>query len=177
MAVVTRIRFSEDEGRRPDEIPEGAVVTVLRVPPNPPACGSIFSSRRSSSEPAEREPRSIVKRSAFDPEGSRLRANNRVFAEQRVLLWREPWDEIAVPTDLPVLYEDEHLFAISKPAGVPVHPTARYHRNTVVKLLAALRGGETSRSPTASIARPAASCCSPNRARPTAASRGSSRGG
>ena len=84
----------------------------------------------------------IIKNSAYDPEGKRLRSNTRVFAEQKVLLWREPWDEVEVPTDLPVLYEDAHLFAISKPAGVPVHPTARYHRNTVVKLLAALRGAE-----------------------------------
>jgi 23S rRNA pseudouridine1911/1915/1917 synthase len=44
-----------------------------------------------------------------------------------------------VPTLLPVLFEDEHFFAISKPAGVPVHPTARYHKNTVVKLLEAER--------------------------------------
>jgi 23S rRNA pseudouridine1911/1915/1917 synthase len=85
----------------------------------------------------------IVRRSAFDAEGKKLAANDRVVAEQRVLLWREPWDEVPVPTDLPVIYEDDHLFAIAKPAGVPVHPTARYHRNTVVKLLSQTRQGET----------------------------------
>lgn len=85
----------------------------------------------------------IVRKSAFDPSGARLRCNDRVAAEQRILLWREPWDETPVPTDLPVIYEDPYLFAIAKPANVPVHPTARYHRNTVVKLLEAARPGES----------------------------------
>jgi 23S rRNA pseudouridine1911/1915/1917 synthase len=55
------------------------------------------------------------------------------------MLWRPPWDEAAVPTDLPVLWEDEHLLAVDKPAPLPVHPTARYHKNTLIKLLQAAR--------------------------------------
>jgi 23S rRNA pseudouridine1911/1915/1917 synthase len=77
----------------------------------------------------------IVRNSAYDASGRRLRPGERVQANQHVLLWRPPWDETPVPTDIPVLYEDEHLLAVSKPAGLPVHPTARYHRNTVIKLL------------------------------------------
>jgi 23S rRNA pseudouridine1911/1915/1917 synthase len=44
-----------------------------------------------------------------------------------------------VPLDVPVLYEDEHLLAVDKPALLPVHPTARYHKNTLIKLLQASR--------------------------------------
>ena len=62
-------------------------------------------------------------------------------AEELVLLWRPPWDEEPVPTDVPILYEDEHLFAVNKPALLPVHPTARYHRNTLIKLLKDARPG------------------------------------
>lgn len=84
----------------------------------------------------------IVRASAFDESGRRLRANYRVKAGELVLLWRAPWDEDPVPTEIPVLYEDEHLCAIDKPAGLPVHPTARYHRNTVIRLMKDARPGE-----------------------------------
>jgi 23S rRNA pseudouridine1911/1915/1917 synthase len=140
---VTRIRFTEAEGRRPDEIPSDAVVTVLRVPPESAGMRLDLFVQTQLKRTSRTRTQAIIRRSAFDAEGKRLRANDRVFAEQRVLLWREPWDEVAVPTDLPILYEDAHLFAVAKPAGVPVHPTARYHRNTVVKLLALVRGSES----------------------------------
>jgi len=140
---VTRIRFKKDEARRPDEVAEDSVVTVLRVPPECAGMRLDLFVQSQLKRTSRTRAQFIVRRSAFDAEGHRLAANDRVFAEQKVLLWREPWDEVAVPTDLPVLYEDEHLFAIAKPAGVPVHPTARYHRNTVVKLLALARGNES----------------------------------
>ncbi len=84
----------------------------------------------------------IVRCSAFGDDGRRLRPNHRVRAEERVLLWRPPWDEQSVPTDLPILYEDDHLLAVDKPALLPVHPTARYHKNTVIKLLGVARPGK-----------------------------------
>jgi 23S rRNA pseudouridine1911/1915/1917 synthase len=84
----------------------------------------------------------IIGNSAFDAWGKRLRSNHRVQAEEQVLLWRPPWDEDPVPTDIPILYEDEHLFAVDKPALLPVHPTARYHKNTLIKILKDARPGE-----------------------------------
>ncbi len=77
----------------------------------------------------------IVKASAYDVRGRRLRPGARVVAHQIVLLWRAPWDEVAAPTDVTVLYEDEHLLAVDKPPKLPVHPTARYHHNTLIKVL------------------------------------------
>src|SRR6185369_6465641 len=74
-------------------------------------------------------------------DGRALRANDRVKADERIALWREPFEEIdEIP--LPVLYEDEHLMAIDKPPLVTVHPTARYHRNTVIERLRKARPGE-----------------------------------
>jgi 23S rRNA pseudouridine1911/1915/1917 synthase len=139
---VTRIRWNEQEGIRPVDLPSDSVVTVLRVPPESAGMRLDLFVQTQLKRTSRTRTQAIIRRSAFDAEGRRLSTNDRVFAEQRVLLWREPWDEIAVPTELSVLYEDEYLFAIAKPAGVPVHPTARYHRNTVVKLLALARGGE-----------------------------------
>src|SRR5262249_36577277 len=83
----------------------------------------------------------IIHASAFDEHGRRLRPNARVKSEQHIFLWRAPWDEDAVPTEIRVLYEDEHLLAVGKPANLPVHPTARYHKNTLIKLLQARHPG------------------------------------
>lgn len=115
------------------------MVTVLRVPPE--SAGQrvdVFVQsqlRRTSRTRAHH----IAKVSAYDPEGRRLRPGSRVCAEQHVLLWRPPWDETPVPTDVPVLYEDEHLLVVDKPPNLPVHPTARYYRNTLIKILQAER--------------------------------------
>ena len=84
----------------------------------------------------------IIRLSAYDDAGKRLKPNHRVQSEQSILLWRAPWDETPVPTDLAVLFEDEHFMAIDKPAHLPVHPSARYHKNTLIKLLQATRPTE-----------------------------------
>lgn len=82
----------------------------------------------------------IVKVSAFDEAASPLRPSIRVRGEQRVCLWRPAWDDIADPdVVLPILLDDAALLAVDKPALIPVHPTARYYRSTVVKMLEALR--------------------------------------
>ncbi len=43
------------------------------------------------------------------------------------------------PVEVPLLYEDDHVVAVDKPALLPVHPTARYHHNTLIKVLKAAR--------------------------------------
>lgn len=40
-----------------------------------------------------------------------------------------------VPTDYQILQEDPHYVAISKPAGLPVHPTGNFLKNTLTSLL------------------------------------------
>jgi 23S rRNA pseudouridine1911/1915/1917 synthase len=124
---------------RPAHVPEGSVVSIFRVPPEQAGQRlDVFLQselRRTSRTRAQM----IVRASAHDIDGRRMRPGQRLIAEQKVLLWREPWDETPVPTEIPILYEDEHLLAVDKPAGLPVHPTARYHKNTLIKLLQASR--------------------------------------
>ncbi len=142
--AVSRLRISDVDVRyeRPAEVEEGAVLSVFRVPPE--LAGQrldVFMHgqlRRTSRTRAQ----FIVRNSAFDVRGKRLRPNHRVQADEHVMLWRPPWDEDPVPTDVPIVYEDEHLFAVDKPALLPVHPTARYHRNTLIKILKDARPGE-----------------------------------
>ncbi|WP_437971033.1 RluA family pseudouridine synthase [Sorangium sp. So ce260] len=127
---------------RPEEVPEGSVVTVLRVPPE--SAGMRLDrfvqsqlKRTSRTRAAE-----IVARGAYSPEARRLRGSDRVRPEQCILLWRAPWDEQAPDTAIPVLHEDDALLAVNKPPSLPVHPTARYHKSTVIKMMEAARPDE-----------------------------------
>jgi len=138
---MTRLRASDSTFVRPEGVAEGSVVTVFRVPPE--VAGQrldvfLQSQLRSSSRTRTQL---ILHNSAFGPDGRRLRKNDRVRAEQHVLLWRPPWDEEPVPTDIPTLYEDDELLIVDKPSGIPVHPTARYYKNTVIRLLGDARPG------------------------------------
>jgi 23S rRNA pseudouridine1911/1915/1917 synthase len=143
---MSRLRASEIDFCRPTDVAEGAVVSIFRVPPEVAGqrvdlfvCSQLH---RTSRTRAQR----IVRASAYDAFGRKLQPSDRVQSEQCILLWRPPWDEVPAPVDLPVLFEDDHLLAINKPALLPAHPTARYHRNTVIKALQAARPECTSLS-------------------------------
>jgi len=115
------------------------VVSVFRVPPEVAGqrldvflCSQLHRSSRTRTQ-------AIVRASAYDAAGHRLKPSDRVRAEQSILLWRPPWDETPAPIEVPVIYEDDYLLAVDKPAMLAVHPTARYHRNTLIKILQAAR--------------------------------------
>ncbi len=141
-SAVSRIKPPASTLVRPEGVPADSVVTVFRVPPEQAGQRvDVFLQselRRTSRTRAQY----IIRQSAFDGDGKRMRPGQRLLAEQRVLLWREPWDENPVPTEVPVLYEDDHLLAVDKPSGLPVHPTARYHKNTLIMVLQRERPGE-----------------------------------
>jgi 23S rRNA pseudouridine1911/1915/1917 synthase len=139
---MTRIRASEAEFDRPPEVDENSVVTVFRVPPEVAGQRLDVFMQSQLRRTSRTRTQFIIQNSAYDDRGRALRANHRVQAFQQVLLWRAPWDETPVPTDIGVVYEDEHILAVDKPANLPVHPTARYHHNTLIKLLQASRPGE-----------------------------------
>lgn len=141
---MTRIRMHElpDKPRRPPGVDERAVVTVLRVPPESEGMRLDRFVQSQLKRTSRTRAQEIIRRGAYSWDARLLRVSARVRAEQHVLLWRAPWDEEVVERPLPVLFEDAFLLAIAKPSGVPVHPTARYYRSTVVKLLEAARPGE-----------------------------------
>jgi 23S rRNA pseudouridine1911/1915/1917 synthase len=140
---VTRLRNqSRDELTRPDGVEDDAVVTVFRVPPEVAGQRVDVFLQSQLHRTSRTRTQMIVRKSAYDDSGLRLRPSARVRAEQRILLWRAAWDETPVPTDIDVLFEDDHLLAVDKPPNLPVHPTARYHHNTLIKLLQAKRPGQ-----------------------------------
>jgi 23S rRNA pseudouridine1911/1915/1917 synthase len=132
---MTRLRAFDSRPLRPAEVDEEAVASVFRVPPEAAGQRVDLFVQSQLHRTSRTRAQAIVRASAFDASGRRLKPNDRVHAEQKILLWRPPWDETPVPLDVPVLYEDEHLMAVDKPALLPVHPTARYHKNTLIKVL------------------------------------------
>jgi 23S rRNA pseudouridine1911/1915/1917 synthase len=140
-ALVTRVRIHElgFEPVRPDGVTDDAVVSALRVPPELAGQRLDRFVQSELKRTSRTRAQLIIRVSAFDREGRRLRPSDRVKAEDHVLLWRPAWDEEEVLTALTILFEDPHLLAVDKPALVPVHPSARYYRSTVVKLLEASR--------------------------------------
>ncbi len=139
---MTRVKVDDGSIVRPEGVDENAVMSVFRVPVERARQRlDVFlhhEFRRTSRTRTQR----IIALSAYDAHGKHLKSNVRLQPEQLIVLWRAPWDEDPVPTDIPVVFEDDHLLVVHKPAGVPVHPTARYHHNTVIRLLKAERPGQ-----------------------------------
>ena len=77
----------------------------------------------------------IVKACGYRENGEKSRASDLVRAGETVYLVRPPFEEPSAPRELPVIYEDEVMLALDKPAPLPVHPSASYHRNTVSFIL------------------------------------------
>jgi 23S rRNA pseudouridine1911/1915/1917 synthase len=130
---------SEPDVLRPETVGPDAILRVFRVPPE--AAGMrldrfVQSQLRSTSRTRARL---IVEHSAFTPDGRRLRPNDRVRAEDRVALWRPAFEAEEPEPEFQILYQDEHLLVLDKPPLVTVHPTARYHKYTVLKRLEAGR--------------------------------------
>lgn len=58
----------------------------------------------------------------------------------RELVWhRPPWIEPEAPAAFSILYEDEDLLAVAKPAGLPTLPGANFLRTTLLFLVRAYR--------------------------------------
>jgi 23S rRNA pseudouridine1911/1915/1917 synthase len=64
-----------------------------------------------------------------------LKPSTLVVPGLRFVLRRRALDEPETPTELPEVYRDDHLLVVDKPAGLPIHPTARYHKGTLVTLV------------------------------------------
>jgi 23S rRNA pseudouridine1911/1915/1917 synthase len=77
----------------------------------------------------------IVKACGYRQNGVKSRPSDLVRAGETMYLVRPPFEEPAATRELPIVYEDAAMLAINKPPGLPVHPSASYHRNTVSFIL------------------------------------------
>jgi 23S rRNA pseudouridine1911/1915/1917 synthase len=63
-------------------------------------------------------------------DGRRLKPSTRVTAGLSFVLLKDAEPEPEAPLDFRVVHDDGALLVVDKPAGLPVHPTARYSANT-----------------------------------------------
>ncbi len=63
------------------------------------------------------------------------RASQRVRAGETLVIERPAPREPPVVMEYSEIYRDDSLLVLDKPAGLPVHPSASYHRHTLTQLL------------------------------------------
>jgi 23S rRNA pseudouridine1911/1915/1917 synthase len=78
---------------------------------------------------------SIIREQIFFPDGRAVRPASAVRAGETILLRRPAPIEPEVPRRFDILYEDDSVLVIDKPAGLPMHTTAKFWRNTLTALL------------------------------------------
>jgi 23S rRNA pseudouridine1911/1915/1917 synthase len=124
-----------DAGPRPPGTPPEAVVLRFNVPPE-------LAGLRLDRFVQHRIPRlsrtraqEIVRACAVRADGTRRRPGDIVRAHEIVFLVRERFDEPVTPLSFDVVYEDAGVLVVDKPAGLPMHPTATYHKHTLSYLL------------------------------------------
>lgn len=67
--------------------------------------------------------------------GGRAEADQILKSGDRVQYFAMKKPEPKVPLQIPVVYQDEDLLIVNKPPHIPVHPTGRYLRNTLIHVL------------------------------------------
>jgi 23S rRNA pseudouridine1911/1915/1917 synthase len=77
----------------------------------------------------------IVRACGYRPDGTRRRPSDIVREGEVVLLVRTSFVEPEAPRAYGLIHRDDALYVVDKPPGLPVHPTATYHRNTLTFLL------------------------------------------
>jgi len=68
-------------------------------------------------------------------EEPQLLPETRIWAGLRFALRKRSPGDLGEPPEIPVVYEDDALLVVDKPAGLALHPTARYHTTTLTHAL------------------------------------------
>jgi 23S rRNA pseudouridine1911/1915/1917 synthase len=77
----------------------------------------------------------IIREQITFADGRRARPSSAVRAGETIVLRRPAPIEPEVPRTFSVLLEDDTVIAIDKPAGLPMHTTAKFWKNTLAALL------------------------------------------
>ncbi|HYP52190.1 MAG TPA: pseudouridine synthase, partial [Pyrinomonadaceae bacterium] len=126
----------DDVLKSPPPAADGVAPSRQRLPPGAWATVLDFLTERFPGV-GEATWRSRMERGrVVDETGRALEASAPYRAGACVFYYREPPDEKQIPFDEYVLYQDEHLLVADKPHFLPVVPSGRYSRET---LLARLR--------------------------------------
>jgi 23S rRNA pseudouridine1911/1915/1917 synthase len=120
---------------RPDFVPDDSILLTFPVPRE--LAGLRLDQFIQTRIPrlSRTRAKDIVEACARRADGTQRRASDRVREGEVVLLVRPRFIEPETPQSFEVIHEDEAILAIDKPPGLPMHPTATYHRNTLTFLL------------------------------------------
>ena len=138
-AAFARVRLSRPPRRPQAPLPPGCdpASIILTFPVAPEHAGQRLDRFIQHRIPRLSRTRAqqIVRSCAYRADGTRRRPSERVRAGEHVVLVRPAFEEPNVPLHFDVLYEDDAILAVDKPSGLPVHPSATYHKNTLTYLL------------------------------------------
>ena len=118
----------------PGKDPDSIVLTFV-VPPD---CGGMRLDRflqRRIPRLSRTRAQQVIRSCAVHADGRARRPSDIVRDGEVVLVVRERFVEPEVPRDFDVVFEDDAVLALAKPAGLPMHRTATYHRNTLSYVL------------------------------------------
>ncbi len=68
-------------------------------------------------------------------DGRPARPGQTVRPGQAVVFRRPAPEEPEVPREIPIVRTDDSFYVIDKPAGLPMHPTAKWHKSTLTAVL------------------------------------------
>jgi 23S rRNA pseudouridine1911/1915/1917 synthase len=84
----------------------------------------------------------VIRTQLTGPGGRRMRASSTVHAGDQLVLRRPARPEPVCPRQFDVLHLDPEVMVIDKPAGLPVHASAKFYFNTLTRVLAERFPGE-----------------------------------
>jgi 23S rRNA pseudouridine1911/1915/1917 synthase len=70
----------------------------------------------------------------LESDGKKLKSSSRVAPGLTFWLLKQEEPEPETPLEFGVVHDDGHLLIVNKPAGLPIHPTARYSAHTFTAL-------------------------------------------
>jgi 23S rRNA pseudouridine1911/1915/1917 synthase len=77
----------------------------------------------------------IIRDQLLPVRGRRLKPSSSVAVGDEIVMRREAQPEPPCPRRFEVLLDDAHMMVIDKPAGLPVHASARFYFNTLTRVL------------------------------------------
>ncbi|HET6611934.1 MAG TPA: RluA family pseudouridine synthase [Kofleriaceae bacterium] len=77
----------------------------------------------------------IIRETLVRPGGGPTRPSAPVIAGETLIIRQRARPEPPCPRTFGVLYEDDHVLVVDKPAGLPVHASAKFYFNTLTRLL------------------------------------------
>ncbi len=84
----------------------------------------------------------IIETQLEGPGGRKMKPHSPVAAGDRLVIRRPARPEPEAPRELPVVWQDASLLVLAKPALLAMHPSAKYHFNTLTAVLGELWPGE-----------------------------------